>query len=122
MKRLRKNLRLIPIALLFCMATGIAAETPNGISVILPNEVVIQAEYAQTLTERAVGLMYRDGMKENRGMLFRFDDDEEHMITMKNMRFDLDVVFLSCRPGPARVSVTRFPPSPATASESSSPL
>lgn len=93
-KRLRKDLRFVLIALLLCAAAArITAETFHGISVTFPDETVIHAELAQTMTERVLGLMYRDAFKENEGMLFQFDDDEEHSITMRNMRFDLDVVF-----------------------------
>lgn len=51
-------------------------------------------EIAKTDFEIQTGLMNRDSMKENQGMLFVFDEIRERNFYMKNTRFPLDLIFL----------------------------
>lgn len=44
--------------------------------------------------DRALGLMFRKSLPEDRGLLFVFDDLGFHGIWMKNCRFPIDVVWL----------------------------
>ncbi len=64
------------------------------IKVTLPDSFVITAELAVTEEQRQQGLMYREGMKENQGMLFIFEDEDIYSFWMKNMRFSLDILWL----------------------------
>jgi len=41
------------------------------------------------------GLMYRKGLEQDRGMFFVFTYDDRHPFWMKNMTFDLDMVWIS---------------------------
>ncbi|MBF0504043.1 MAG: DUF192 domain-containing protein [Candidatus Omnitrophica bacterium] len=41
------------------------------------------------------GLMYREGLKKDTGMFFIFSYDDKHRFWMKNMSFDLDIVWIS---------------------------
>lgn len=52
---------------------------------------------ADTLARGAVGLMYRESMAANRGMLYVFPFERAWKIWMLNMRFALDVVWLDKR-------------------------
>ncbi|WP_299889975.1 DUF192 domain-containing protein [uncultured Lacinutrix sp.] len=54
----------------------------------------LNIEVAKTSFEIETGLMYRDSMKENQGMLFVFDDIRERNFYMKNTRIPLDLIFL----------------------------
>lgn len=54
----------------------------------------LDIEISKTDFEIQTGLMYRDGMKENQGMLFVFDEISERNFYMKNTRFPLDLIFL----------------------------
>ncbi len=61
------------------------------------NDSVIQIldiEIADNEFETQTGLMYRDSMKENRGMLFVFPDSRPRSFYMKNTRFPLDIIYL----------------------------
>ncbi|VAW09976.1 FIG00652343: hypothetical protein [hydrothermal vent metagenome] len=51
-------------------------------------------EFAESDYETETGLMYRQGMAENEGMLFIFDDDRLHNFYMKNTEFSLDIIFI----------------------------
>lgn len=50
-------------------------------------------EIADTPEERSKGLMYRESMKDNHGMLFIFDEEQELNFWMKNTLIPLDMIF-----------------------------
>jgi len=51
-------------------------------------------EIADTDYDIQTGLMYRNSMKENRGMLFVFPTMRERFFYMKNTRIPLDIIYL----------------------------
>jgi uncharacterized membrane protein (UPF0127 family) len=66
--------RLIPI------------QTPSGIT--------IQAEVADTPQKRATGLMHRDHLKKDHGMLFVFSEPQAWTFWMKNTKIPLDLIWM----------------------------
>ena len=56
--------------------------------------VALDIEIADTDYDIQTGLMYRDNMKPNRGMLFVFEDVSPRYFYMKNTRFALDLIFI----------------------------
>jgi len=55
---------------------------------------VIRAEVANSYETRARGLMYRDSLAPNQGMLFVFPQTERHCMWMKNTPLPLSVAFI----------------------------
>jgi uncharacterized membrane protein (UPF0127 family) len=55
----------------------------------------IDVELSQDEEERQLGLMYRDKMAENQGMLFIFDDETTRSFWMKNTVLPLDMIFVN---------------------------
>ena len=55
----------------------------------------LNIEFAETDYETATGLMYRDAMEENQGMLFIFGSPSVHSFYMKNTEFSLDILYLT---------------------------
>ena len=55
----------------------------------------IDIELAETEPRRELGLMYRDKMAENQGMLFIFDDEAIRSFWMKNTVLPLDMIFVN---------------------------
>lgn len=55
----------------------------------------IDAEVAQTPEERATGLMFRETMPANRGMLFAFEQPATQCFWMKNTLIPLSIAFLA---------------------------
>lgn len=55
----------------------------------------VALEVAATPPERARGLMYRSALADGHGMLFVFDEDEDHTFWMKNTLISLDMLFLA---------------------------
>jgi uncharacterized membrane protein (UPF0127 family) len=57
----------------------------------------IDIELAQNDAQRQLGLMYRDTLGENQGMLFLFDNEEVRAFWMKNTILSLDMIFVNAQ-------------------------
>jgi hypothetical protein len=55
---------------------------------------LIKAEFADTFQARIRGLMFREKLGQNAGMLFRFDEAETQCMWMKNTLIPLSVAFM----------------------------
>jgi len=55
----------------------------------------IKVEIADTQEKRALGLMYRTELAENKGMLFIFDKEDKHSFWMKNTYIPLDMIWIN---------------------------
>lgn len=55
----------------------------------------IELEVAQTAEQQAVGLMFRESLADNRGMLFPFEFERNARFWMKNVPISLDIIFLN---------------------------
>lgn len=56
--------------------------------------IPLSVQVAQSEVERNLGLMYRDFMPENEGMLFRFDTAQKLCFWMKNTHLPLSLAYL----------------------------
>lgn len=54
----------------------------------------LDIEVAETHYEIQTGLMYRESMQDNQGMLFVFPNLQQRSFYMKNTRFPLDLIFM----------------------------
>lgn len=66
----------------------------NYMIVTLDN-LTIKAEIADNEIEWAQGLMFREKLGANEGMLFVFNDEKPRTFWMKNTKIPLDIIFLS---------------------------
>lgn len=57
----------------------------------------IDVELAQDESKRQLGLMYRDKLADNQGMLFIFEGDEARAFWMKNTVLPLDMIFVNSK-------------------------
>src|SRR6185295_13902305 len=77
---------------------GLAA--PQGprseplVMITSPEGVTIEAELADTIPKRTTGLMFRESLPPNHGMLFTFPEEQEWSFWMKNTRMPLDIIWL----------------------------
>lgn len=55
----------------------------------------INIEIADDDYQTQTGLMYRDYMKDNEGMLFVFPDSRQRSFYMKNTRIPLDIIYIN---------------------------
>ena len=72
-----------------------ASAAARGPHVVLPNGALVSVELAVTEAEKAQGLMYRESMPRNAGMIFPFETLEVRPFWMKNCHFPLDIVHLT---------------------------
>ena len=84
----------ILLSLLACTVHTLAAPIGHGYLVKAGNQKFI-VERAITREQQRRGLMDRESMHASRGLLMIFDRDKRTPIWMKNMRFPIDVVWLS---------------------------
>ena len=54
----------------------------------------ISIEIADSLEEQSLGLMWRDNLSENKGMLFVYEEEDRPNFWMKNMNISLDILFI----------------------------
>lgn len=77
------------------LSFGLAQERSDKfIPVFLPGGQKIIAELAVSPEERQRGLMFREGLAEDEGMLFIFEEDGIYSFWMKNMKFSIDIIWL----------------------------
>jgi uncharacterized protein len=77
--------------------TATPAAPPTAVTgprAILPSGSVYRLELARTPEEQAQGLMFRESLPPNSGMLFVFDDAGVHAFWMKNTMIPLDMIWM----------------------------
>lgn len=65
--------------------------------VIFADGFRVEVEVARTDAERARGLMFRDRLDEREGVLFVFEIPRRYGFWMKNVRIELDIIWLDAR-------------------------
>jgi uncharacterized membrane protein (UPF0127 family) len=80
------------LALALMLATAVPPAVPEC---VVPDGTRVRLELAVTDEERQLGLMFRDVMPVNDGMLFLFEADGPHDFWMKNTFIPLDFVWVS---------------------------
>lgn len=64
------------------------------IAIKAPGGELIQAELAATPQERSRGLMFRESLPKDRGMLFTFAEAQPWTFWMKNTKIPLDIIWM----------------------------
>lgn len=74
----------------------LSAQSPREkfVKIFLPNRTSITAELAITEAERQKGLMFRETLLPDQGMLLVFEEEDIYYIWMKNMKFSIDILWL----------------------------
>ena len=104
---------LLPILLALASGwrcCGAPPERPHYWPVAIKDFVFPQLELALTEDEHARGLMQRQEIPEDGGMIFVFDDDKERSFWMKNTLVELDILYLDQHG--RIVSMHTMPPEP----------
>jgi uncharacterized protein len=104
----------------FGIRSALAGQRLPSITVFVTPTVKIEAELAYTDANRARGLMFRESLAEDAGMLFIFTDLNEHTFWMKNTLIPLDILWLNERK--EVVYMVTVPPCKADPCQSYGPL
>ncbi len=86
--------RTKPITVFLFFAFCSLCLAKEAIKQVCFENVCVQAEIADTKDKRKTGLMFRESLPKNQGMLFIFDREESHSFWMKNMRIPLDIIYI----------------------------
>lgn len=94
---MRQLFRLFALFAVLLLIPGCSQSTKvmDAAKVQLPDGTIIDCEVPLTTNGLARGLMGRDGICPTCGMLFVFQNDARHQFWMKNMQFDIDIIFIN---------------------------
>ena len=97
MQQLRLLTLLCTLLLPFPGSTqaGTDQTIPGLIPITIPGGIIIHAELADTPQKRAEGLMYREHLGADRGMLFTFLQAQPWTFWMKNTKIPLDIIWMN---------------------------
>ncbi|NBC97123.1 MAG: DUF192 domain-containing protein [Deinococcus-Thermus bacterium] len=93
-RRAVQRLSGVIVILLGLVAGARAAETVPVVVATADGEHLFRAEVADTTEERSRGLMFREELAPDAGMLFLFDPPRRVSFWMKNTYISLDMLFI----------------------------
>lgn len=96
----QKSRRLVTEFLFCIIFSALSVFATNGdnlptTTIIINPELKIEAELAYTDETRMKGLMFRESLPEDAGMLFIFPYMDQHSFWMKNTLIALDIIWLN---------------------------
>jgi len=91
----KKNFILSTGILIFLLFFVNACTVKNIIIDTGEEQIEVKVEVADSDKERQTGLMFRESLDENSGMLFLFDVSEQYAFWMKNTLIPLDVIYIN---------------------------
>jgi len=94
---MRKFQRFFPLLATLLMMCACSADKKPSVMIHPQNgskPVKVIVELARTAGQRSMGLMYRKKLAPARGMLFLFEQEQEHRFTMRNTPLPLDMIFI----------------------------
>lgn len=92
-------LRILPVLFFLCLFSNLAqAKGPQLEDLVITNSAGISVQYqieiARTPAQMQRGLMFRDSMPEEQGMLFIYQPERPAVMWMKNTILSLDMLFI----------------------------
>ncbi|MGE5340501.1 MAG: DUF192 domain-containing protein [Candidatus Omnitrophota bacterium] len=91
----KTKIQIVLCILILGMAWGVGAfASPNTMIPLYIGQKKFTVEVADTPEKRALGLMFRESIPDNFGMLFLFDAEEDLSFWMKNCKVHLDIIYL----------------------------
>lgn len=86
--------RVVMLGVSLLVSAGLGAQVQLPVAELSVGMHRIEAEVAHTDQTRRIGLMNRESMPEQRGMVFVFTHDARHCMWMRNTLIPLSVAFL----------------------------
>ena len=90
---MKKNILLSSFAFYFLFIN--VCHAGSIVQQVCDRDNCVKVEVVSKQDDMERGLMYRAGMDRDRGMLFIFTVDEKQEFWMKNMHFNLDILWIS---------------------------
>ena len=85
--------RISAVTAAILVVTSCSAQSPRY--TIRAGSARLSVEVARTEGQRALGLMYRDALPDNHGMLFIFDEIAPRSFWMKDTRIPLSIAYMA---------------------------
>ncbi len=82
------------ISILFFVKPWESQFVENKVEITFDNGLQIFVDIADIKPSRKRGLMYREKMESNEGMLFVFDTEDYYSFWMRNMKFPVDMIWI----------------------------
>jgi uncharacterized membrane protein (UPF0127 family) len=92
LKRMKKIIGLLLLLVLAAVTAGADTEIKT-IPLYIGSEKFV-VEIADTVKKQMLGLMYRESIPDDYGMLFVYPGPDYHSMWMKNCKVNLDIIFL----------------------------
>ena len=87
-------MRLKTIIFILWMVLCAVSYAGSALKQVCLRDACIDVEIADTDAKRQKGLMYRENLPENQGMLFIFEYEAPHRFWMKNTLIPLDIIWI----------------------------
>jgi len=104
---------IFSILIFACPVISMAAQLPTDSERLVietrNGPVAFSVELALTADDRATGLMNRQSMPADHGMLFKFDQTRQVLMWMKNTPLPLDMIFIDADGVVARIAEDTTP-------------
>jgi uncharacterized membrane protein (UPF0127 family) len=94
MLKIPYNNLLLLFCSIVCAREALAAESTLERQQFKIGTYAIDAELARTAEERQRGLMFRESLAENQGMMFQFTQADHYCMWMKNTLIPLSIAFI----------------------------
>ena len=106
---------ILACTLMLASAVALAADLPRDVVLVetSSSQYRFEVEVADDATERSEGLMYRESLADNAGMLFLYPETRQVEFWMKNTPLSLDIVFVREDGTIARIAENTTPMSQA---------
>jgi len=95
MKKILKIAIIFFFAAVFLISLKMIILNNQNYTTVCFKENCFLVEIAKTQAERARGLMFREGLEQNKGMLFVFDREGAYSFWMKNTLIPLDIIWMN---------------------------
>ena len=82
------------ISILFFVKPWEGRSVEDKVEITFDNGLQILVDIADTKPSRKRGLMYREKMESNEGMLFVFENEDYYSFWMRNMKFPVDMIWI----------------------------
>lgn len=94
-KRRVRRYSLIPLIVVLAVSVGCRADDREGMVELPVGEVTVFVEIADEPEERQTGLMHRESLPKDHGMLFVFPESRQRSFWMKNTSIPLSIAYIN---------------------------